>query len=246
MTGTVFDIKELSLHDGPGPRTTVFLKGCPLRCQWCHNPEGLENRPQLLFKHNLCTNCGSCKQVCTHEDCKNFSRCLHTCPNGLISLCGKEYESITLAELLNKNYKFYSQNGGGITFSGGEPLMQSDFLLEVLSKLKCHTAIQTSGYAPEDIFRKVIDAVDYVMMDIKLADRNLHKKYTGVYNDLIIKNLNYLMNCEKDYIIRTPLIPGICDTDENLKQIQELIGTSNWEKIPENQFWQAKYSMLLD
>ena len=100
MTGTVFDIKEFSLHDGPGPRTTVFLKGCPLRCKWCHNPEGLESSPQLMVKHNLCTNCGLCKIPCDHEDCKTFSRCIHACPNGLVSVSGKKYSSDELAKIL--------------------------------------------------------------------------------------------------------------------------------------------------
>jgi len=245
MTGTVFDIKEFSLHDGPGPRTTVFLKGCPLRCQWCHNPEGLNFEPQLMIKHNLCTSCGKCKLPCTHKDCKPFSRCIHICPNGLISVTGKEFTSNELVDILLKNIDFYKANGGGITFSGGEPLMQSDFLLEVISKLPCHIAIQTSGYAPKEIFSKVIDNVDYIMMDIKLADRTLHKKYTGVYNDIIIENFNYLRNSGKEYIIRTPLIPNICDTEENLTQIKKIIENSPWELLPENTFWKAKYSMLL-
>ena len=245
MTGTVFDIKEFSLHDGPGPRTTVFLKGCPLRCKWCHNPEGLESSPQLMVKHNLCTNCGLCKIPCNHADCKEFSRCIHTCPNGLVSVSGKKYSSDELVKILLKNKDFYEMNGGGITFSGGEPLMQSDFLLEVMENLNCHTAIQTSGYAPNDVFRKVVDKIDYVMMDIKLAERNLHKKYTGVYNDLILENFEYLKSSGKDYVIRTPLTPGICDTEENLAKIKEIIGDSPWEKLPENTFWNAKYSMLI-
>lgn len=244
MTGIIFDIKEFSLHDGPGPRTTVFLKGCPLRCKWCHNPEGLESKPQLMIRHNLCTNCGLCKIPCQHSDCEKFSRCLHSCPNGLISVSGREFTSDELVDVLLKNIDFYKMNGGGITFSGGEPLMQSDFLLEVLSRLPCHIAIQTSGYASKEVFCKVVDAVDFVMMDIKLADRELHKKYTGVYNDLILENFEYLRNCGKDYVIRTPLIPGICDTPENLKQIKEIIGNSPWEQLPENKFWEAKYSML--
>lgn len=244
MKGIVFDIKEFSLHDGPGPRTTVFLKGCPLRCTWCHNPEGLKTAPELMIKRKMCTGCGRCKIPCEHNDCKKFSRCIHACPNGLITPCGTEYESGTLVVLLKKNLDFYEQNGGGITFSGGEPLMQADFLLEVLQKLNCHTAIQTSGYAPHDVFCKVISAVDFVMMDIKLADRELHKKYTGVYNDIILKNFDYLKFSKKEYVIRTPLIPDICDTEENLAQIKKIIGTSKWEKLPQNEFWQVKYSML--
>ena len=244
MTGTIFDIKEFSLHDGPGPRSTVFMKGCPLRCIWCHNPEGFSDKPQLMIKHNLCTHCKKCEAPCNHDECKAFSRCIHACPEGLISVSGQEISSDKLAKILMKNADFYKINGGGITFSGGEPLIQSEFLLEVISKIKCHTAIQTCGHAPCDVFKKVINAVDYVMMDIKIADRELHKKYTGVYNDIILENFEYLKKSKKDYIIRTPLIPDICDTQENLLQIKKIIGNSKWEKLPENIFWNSKYSML--
>lgn len=245
MKGVIFDIKEFSLHDGPGARTTVFLKGCPLRCVWCHNPEGLSPKKQLLVKTKLCTGCGKCKQRCNHPDCREFDRCIHICPNGLISVSGCDITSEELAERLMKDAEFYKQNGGGITFSGGEPLMQPEFLFDTLSHLNCHTAIETSGYADEQIFKKAIDNIDFIIMDLKIADRQLHKKYTGVYNDLILKNFEYLILSGKTCLIRTPLIPGICDTKENLSAIEKIIdGRANWEKLKYNDMASAKYKML--
>lgn len=244
MIGTIFDIKEFSVHDGPGPRVTVFLKGCPLRCRWCHNPEGLEMRPQLMIKHNLCTHCGRCKKPCRHEACKEFERCLYACPNGLISVSGEHVEAKTLAERLMKDADFYNSNGGGVTFSGGEPLYQPEFLCELMRAVKMHKAIQTSGFVSPKVFQKVLELCDYVMLDIKLADRELHKQYTGVYNDCILENYAILKASGKPYIIRTPMIPDVTDTEENLKRIQDIIQESPWEKIPYNQMAGAKYAML--
>jgi len=244
MTGTVFDIKEFSLQDGPGPRVTVFLKGCPLRCRWCHNPEGLSPKPQLMVKQNLCTKCGKCFQSCDHPECAGLGRCLYACPNGLVSLSGQVYEAEELAEKVMKNADFYTMNGGGVTVSGGEPLAQADFVCALFDRLPIHKAIQTSGYADNAVFQRVIDRCDYVMMDIKLADRELHKQYTGVYNDKILENLKYLKQSGKAYVIRTPLIPDITDTQENLAAIQTLLGDSPWEKLPYNTMAGAKYPML--
>ncbi len=129
MTGNVFDIKEFSLHDGPGGRVTVFLKGCPLRCRWCHNPEGLIKEPQLMFKENLCTHCGLCKTPCNHAECIPFKKCLHVCRNECLSVAGKEYSVAKLVDKLLLYKPFFEMNNGGVTFSGGEPLMQSRFLM---------------------------------------------------------------------------------------------------------------------
>ena len=244
MTGTVFDIKEFSLHDGPGPRVTVFLKGCPLRCRWCHNPEGLSPKPQLMVKQNLCTKCGKCFQSCDHPECAGLGRCLYACPNGLVSLSGQVYEAEELAKKVMKNADFYAMNGGGVTVSGGEPLAQADFVCALFDYLPIHKAIQTSGYADNSVFKRVIDRCDYVMMDVKLADREMHKQYTGVYNDKILENLEYLKQSGKAYVIRTPLIPNITDTQENLAAIQALLGDSPWEKLPYNTMAGAKYPML--
>ena len=245
MTGVIFDIKEFSLHDGPGARTTVFLKGCPLRCRWCHNPEGLSKAPQILVKNNLCTQCGRCREDCEHPECQPFDRCIHACPNGLIQVSGKEMKAEELAQRIVKDKDFFEACGGGVTFSGGEPLMQSEFLLEVLPLLEgIHKTIETSGYAPLEVFRKIIEQMDYVMMDIKLADREQHKEYTGVYNDRILENLRWLKESGKPFILRTPMIPGITDTKENLEAVEAIVDGAEWEKLEYNAFAGAKYPML--
>lgn len=247
MTGTVFDIKEFSVHDGPGSRVTVFLKGCPLRCKWCHNPEGLSIKPQLMYKDAMCAHCNKCYEKCSHPECQTFGRCVHICPNNCIEITGKKYSSDELAKKLLPYSDFLRLNNGGITFSGGEPLMQPDFLCEILDILNendVHTAIQTSGYTDNDTFKKVIDKLDYIMMDIKLADRNLHKKYTGVYNDIILENFKSLRESGKKFLIRTPLIPNITDTEQNLDAIKNIIGDSPHELLQYNEFAPAKYSML--
>ncbi|MBE6787769.1 MAG: glycyl-radical enzyme activating protein [Ruminococcaceae bacterium] len=245
MNGTIFDIKEMAVHDGPGIRTTIFFKGCPLRCIWCHNPEGLSAKPQLMYKHNNCKNCGKCKQKCNHPDCQPFDRCLHICPENCLTVTGREVTAKDLASEIIPSAQVLGDGFGGFTFSGGEPLMQSEFLLELIEELKgFHLCIETSGYASSETFKKVIEKLDLVIMDIKLADNELHKKYTGVSNTQILENFEILKNSGKPYIIRTPLISAITDTKENLLAIEKIIGNSTWEKLPENEVAGAKYKML--
>ena len=245
MNGTVFDIKEMAVHDGPGLRTTVFLKGCPLRCMWCHNPEGLSSAPQLMFKEAKCVKCNLCFKPCNHPECKPYGRCIHICPQNCLVVTGRTVSDEELTKELIKGAEILGDSFGGFTFSGGEPLMQYDFLLLMLDRLKDYNlCIETSGYAKSDIFKKVIDKLDFVIMDIKLADADLHKKYTGVDNTQILENFAVLRDSGKPYIIRTPQIPGITDTKENLSEIEKIIGNSTWEKIPYNEMAGAKYKML--
>ena len=245
MKGIIFDIKEMAIHDGPGLRTTVFFKGCPLRCQWCHNPEGLSSSVQLLFKQAKCKHCGACLKNCSHEQCQPFGRCLFACPENCLELAGSFVEEKTLANELKKNAQVLGDMFGGFTFSGGEPLAQAEFLLLLCKELKeYHLCIETSGYADEQVFQKVVEAVDFVIMDVKLADCKEHLKYTGVGNEMILKNLEFLKTCGKPYLIRTPLIPQITDTKENLTKIEQLIGDGKWEKLPYNEMAGAKYNML--
>lgn len=245
MTGIIFDIKEFSIHDGPGGRFTVFLKGCPLRCVWCHNPEGLVAKPQLMYKKAMCVKCGRCMMGCDHAECKPYGRCIHACANGCLSVAGKEMTVEELSEKLNSNAEFFKMMGGGVTISGGEPMLQSEFVCQLADAIPdIHKAIQTSGYTDLETYKKVIDKFDYVMQDIKLADRELHKKYTGVYNDKILKNIEYLKKSGKEYVIRVPLIPDITDTEENLIAISKIAGDSSVELLAYNNLAGAKYDML--
>lgn len=245
MTGTIFDIKEMAVHDGPGIRTTVFFKGCPLRCRWCHNPEGLSFEPQLMYKEIRCIDCKNCQKVCEHEECKPFGRCIHACPENCLEITGREVNVKELAEELKKSAEVLGHSFGGFTFSGGEPLAQPQFLLELIEELKnYHLCIETSGFCESEIFKSIIGRLDFVIMDIKLADSELHKKYTGVGNEVILKNFEILKESGKRYIIRTPLIPNITDTKENLDAIKNLIGNCDWEQLPYNKMAGAKYKML--
>lgn len=241
----IFDIKEFSIHDGPGARFTVFLKGCPLRCIWCHNPEGLVSEKQLVYKEKACTHCGMCEQKCAHDDCRDFGKCIHICPNNCLSVAGVEYTSEELSKIILKNKDFMEQNRGGVTVSGGEPLMQADFVCNFFDKLKdIHKAIQTSGYSDSETYLKVIEKADYIMQDIKLADSNLHRKYTGVDNKKILKNIENLKASGKEFVFRVPLIPNITDTKDNLSAISQIVGNHKTELLTYNKLAAFKYPQV--
>ncbi len=248
LTGTIFDLKGFALNDGPGIRTTVFMKGCPLRCLWCHNPEGLSPEPELYVKQVKCVHCGKCAVPCTHDDCQAYGRCLHVCPNDCVSVCGQTMTSAELAERLLRDRDVYEMSGGGVTFSGGEPLMQHAFVAEVLAILAkegISSAVETSSFAAHDVYRKTLEHVNLIMADMKLFDRDAHIKYTGVPNDVIKQNLRWLIGeSGKEYIIRVPLIPGITDTDENLAAIGEFVGDAPVELLPYNAMAGAKYASV--
>ena len=245
MKGIIFDIKEMAVHDGPGIRTTVFLKGCPLRCKWCHNPEGLSSKAQLMYKEARCVKCGKCKVRCNHDECQPFGRCIRMCPQNCLEISGKQVEAKELSDELKINAEILGDSFGGFTFSGGEPLAQPEFLGELTKELKgYHLCIETSGYAESAVFESIISRLDYIIMDIKLFDSDLHKEYTGVSNEKILKNFEILKGSGKPYLVRTPLIPGFTDTKDNLDKIHKFIGTSDWEKLPYNTMAGAKYKML--
>ena len=245
MTGIIFDIKEMAVHDGPGIRTTVFFKGCPLRCKWCHNPEGLTFEPQLMYKDARCIDCKNCQKECEHPECQPFGRCIYACPENCIEITGRKVEAKKLAEELKESADILGSSFGGFTFSGGEPLAQPEFLLELIEEMKdYHLCIETSGFCNSEIFKTIIEKLDFIIMDIKLADSEKHKRYTDVGNDKIINNFEILRKSGKSYVIRTPLIPNITDTKTNLEAINKLIGDSIWEKLPYNVAAGAKYKML--
>lgn len=237
MTGMIFDIQEMTLHDGPGARITFFMKGCPLRCVWCHNPEGQNSFPEKMFKKSRCIECGFC------ENKKYPERCTA----GALTWCGKEMSVNEVVDYVLKLKDTLELMEGGVTFSGGEPCAQGEFLIECLKELKnhgIHTAIETCGYCDEDRFQQVIDLCDVIIMDIKLMDEKKHIQMTGVSNQLILKNAQILKNSGKKHIFRTPLIEGITDTKDNLLQIQSFVQDSAWEKIPSNPMASLKYEQL--
>lgn len=251
MKGIVFSIEEFSVYDGPGIRSSVFLKGCPLRCTWCHNPEGQRREPEIVRSPNGCIGCNRCiGSAIEREGRLCFTeQSIKDCPKKLLRVCGEEYDSETLCARLLKNERILN-NGGGVTFSGGEPFSQGEFMLECLSLLKgrLHTAIQTCGYCDEDMFSRALDIADYFLYDLKIADSELHKQYTGVSNEKILKNFARLAKSGKDFTVRIPLIPTVTDTEKNLSDIAKILLDNNVnyvELLPYNKMAGGKYKMLM-
>ena len=246
MKGLVFAIEEMAVHDGPGLRTAVFLKGCPLRCQWCHNPEGWEMRPERIRNLNGCRRCGACETECAAE-CKGCGRCLHRCPAGMLRISGKWYEAKELAERILQNEPLLRL--GGVTLSGGEVLMQAEFAAELLDHLSpLHRAVETSGFGSEAHWRMLLDRLELVYYDIKLADSEKHRQYTGVGNELILRNLQILKQSGVPFIIRIPTIRGVNDDAANMIATCDLLaGADNLlhvELLPYNTYAGAKYPLI--
>ena len=249
MKGVVFDIKEFAVFDGPGVRTTVFLKGCPLRCQWCHNPEGLSPRPQLMVSTAACVHCGACKAHCRKAVCDACGECVPYCKQGLRRVAGDSYAPDDLARLLLRGETLLRQSGGGVTFSGGEPLLQWPFVKAVIGHLNgLHCAVETSGYASDAVFEEVMHTCNLVIMDVKLTDPALHQKYCGVDNAPILRHARLLNQGDTPFVIRTPLIPGVTDTPENLEGVARLCqGAKRLEAVellPYHKTAGAKYEMV--
>jgi pyruvate formate lyase activating enzyme len=249
LTGTIFNIEEFAVHDGPGIRTVFFLKGCPLRCSWCHNPEGLSFEKQIIVNYSSCTGCEKCTEICINDECISCGNCIDTCPQHLRRIAGEQYDAGELSERLLRAGEILSKSGGGITFSGGEPLAQHEFLFDMISHLKpLHIAVETSGYSSSDVFREMTSITDLVIMDIKHADTEMHRKYTGQGNELIMENLAYLCSSSTDFIIRIPLIPGVNDTHANINDTAKLIEGAKHlnivELLPYHMTAAVKYPML--
>lgn len=250
MTGVVFDIKEFAVFDGPGIRTTVFMKGCPLRCRWCHNPEGLEPKPQLMVSRAACVHCGACERVCEHPDqCIACGKCVPVCRGGFRRIAGEAWEAETLARRLLKDRDVYKESGGGVTFSGGEPLMQWDFVSETIRHLTgVHTAVETSGYCSDRVFREVMAACDLVMMDWKVSDPEAHRRFTGVSQERIRRHAEMLREGDTPFILRMPVIPGVNDNEAHFAAAAELVrGAKSLVRVdvlPYQRAAGAKYEMI--
>lgn len=245
-SGIVFDIKELGLYDGDGIRLTVFLKGCPLSCVWCQNPEGQKMPPEVFRHESRCRGCGRCKKACNHPDCAPFGVCLRACPQHLIGLYGKAYTSDELAEEINSYGDFLKY--GGVTFSGGEPALQSDFLREVAEQVPYPKAMETCGAVPTEQFLPLALMMDDLFVDLKIMDEGEHIRYTGLSNRLILENIRALDAAKKPFVIRVPLIPGITDSDENQEAIADFLSRLSFLKRVEllsyNPFTPTKYALI--
>ncbi len=266
-SAVIFNIQRFSLHDGPGIRTTVFFKGCPLKCRWCHNPESLNNRIEVLHNKDKCSLCGECVKRCPKSavciidevvetdmsKCSLCGECSYYCINGLREITGKEYSVDELMQIILKDRIFFEESGGGVTLSGGEPVMQIDFIEELLKRLKLeniHTAVDTSGIMPFEYYSRIYKYTDLFLYDIKLVDEDKHKLFTGCSNDNIIDNLkklsdlysaanvepssestladnnHNLYNNTDVHIginIRLPIIEGVNADDEHIDKVIELI-----------------------
>lgn len=269
--GLIFDIQSFSVHDGPGCRTTVFFTGCPLQCRWCANPESWTMKRHIMFAELVCKwekGCRACRNVCPHgsikfdekgkpsivwdicKECETFD-CVKICPNNALKQCVREYTVDEIAAILRRDLNNWGPVGG-VTFSGGEPLLQHGFLVEVLKqchRLQIHTAIETSAYVKQEVFLEVFKYIDFAFIDVKNMDRDKHKEGTGVYNDLVLSNIEALKRSgwRGRLVLRQPTIADYNDSDENAHKLIEFmtknslyeinllkfhrLGTSKWSQL---------------
>lgn len=254
MKAMIFDIQRNSYVDGPGIRTTVFFKGCNLRCKWCHNPESQAAARQMMFYADKCTGCGRCKAVCPNrlETCDFCGRCELFCPADVRKICGKEYTADEILTEIIKDKAFYDTSGGGVTFSGGECMLQLDFLYEILKKCKengIHTAVDTAGCVPWESFEKILPYTDLFLYDIKAFSSELHEQGTGVSNKPILDNLTRLSGerDKADILVRIPIIGGFNDDEAELSKMATFLKRIQCEKVellPYHAMGEHKYDAL--
>ncbi len=266
LTGTLFDIKRYAVHDGPGIRTTLFFKGCPLHCWWCHNPEGISPKQELFLKPSRCLEeCRLCLTVCPEQalsksgdriqvdkkKCRISGICAETCPTGALELVGKTWTVEQVMQEILKDRIFYERSGGGVTFSGGEPLQQPEFLAALLTQCKelgLHTVVDTSGQTAFQNLDSIKDQVDLFFYDLKLMDAEKHSKMTGVSNELILENLRRLSQAGSRIRIRIPLVPGVNEDIPHIRQVAQFLsslpGIQDISLLPYHALGSSKYKNL--
>jgi pyruvate formate lyase activating enzyme len=265
VKGLISYIQKFSIHDGPGIRTTVFLKGCPLECLWCSNPETISREPEILFSENICMGCGLCFKACQNgavkmvqgqpplrnrDLCTGCGDCAEACPKNALLLRGKWMSSQAVFAEIEKDLPFYKRSGGGVTLSGGEPFLQAGFIKELLkmcTEKGIHTAVDTSGYTQWSSIEQCMAYIDLFLYDIKHMDPVAHQKGTCVSSQLILENLKKLFNLGKDIVLRLPLIPDFNTSAQNLKQVAAFAGEAGAKEIrilPYHRYGRGKYKKI--
>jgi pyruvate formate lyase activating enzyme len=266
-TGLIWDIQRYALHDGPGIRTIVFFKGCPLRCKWCCNPESQSFKPEFSWLAGNCLGCNLCQEVCPVDAvrvnaerrwidiqrCNFCGLCVERCPGGALTQLGCQFTAEALLQDITCDSIFFQRSGGGLTLSGGEPTSQPAFARELLRRYKVdeygpHTALETCGYAPWEDLAGLLEYIDVVLYDIKVMDPGLHKKYTGVDNANILSNVARIAQAGYRLILRLPLIPGYTDDEANVQAIADFVrqlpGVEEIHLLPYHRLGESKYGRL--
>ena len=262
-SGMIFNIMRFAVHDGPGIRTAVFLKGCPLDCWWCHNPESQHFQPDRMYYRDRCANCGECVTSCPHSAiqqgpngpvtsacCTLCGTCIEACPNQARRIAGQRRTAADVLREIERDLLFFDESGGGVTLTGGEPAAQWRFALAILNGCRergIHSAVETCGYAPAEPFLKLVTAADLVLFDLKLMDPARHKHYTGVSNRRILNNLEALLVSGVPTTVRIPVLPGINDSQQELEDFTNFLSAAGARRIsllPYHRTGQEKYLRL--